>query len=354
MAGVLKEKQMNIFADEHHVTLYKSLHLLFENRLGHNLFRPVGVEWFDEGFWKIAEPYGNHPATIKQYLSLAPEDQIYYWGTPPLNIVNKEKDGYYEVKVDGYVQKAVTLEQFKNMKFDIIIATIPAHIEPYKKLIKLYQPQAKFIFQEGNCWHMDRSQAPNLLSSTKKYNTDSNALFYHQEFDLNDFSFESARRYNRITNLVHLFRGSPEALTWDKYKQALPEYEWRMHGIEGDDGVIQECLAETIKDTTFLWHLKIEGDGFGHVIHNAFACGRPPIVRKRYYEDKLAGELMEDLVTCVDLDKRSFEDNIKVIKEYSQPDKYDQMSKNAYNRFKEIVDYDKEQKQIEEFLKGLV
>ncbi|MCJ7634401.1 hypothetical protein MUP77_18670, partial [Candidatus Bathyarchaeota archaeon] len=60
----------NVFVELHHGDLFFSLHLLFEERLEMNLFRPIGMAWFEKGFFKIAEPYGNAPDTIDQFLGV--------------------------------------------------------------------------------------------------------------------------------------------------------------------------------------------------------------------------------------------------------------------------------------------
>lgn len=128
-----------------------------------------------------------------------------------------------------------------------------------------------------------------------------------------------------------------------------------MYGILGHDGIIgtDKGVAKAIQDSTFVWHLKAQGDGFGHVIHNAFACGRPPIVRKSYYQNELAGALMEDTTTCIDLEARTPNENVEMIKALSEPETHKRMSKNTYNRFKECVDFDFEYKEIIKFLARL-
>jgi hypothetical protein len=152
---------------------------------------------------------------------------------------------------------------------------------------------------------------------------------------------------------MHYLPQSIDYPLWKEYKKLLPEYEFKMHGAGGDDGVIPEKIYNYFKETTFVWHLKYGGDGYGHLIHNAFATGRPPIVKASYYRGQLAEKLMEDEVTCIDLDKRRLEDNLKVIRKWSKPANYRLMSQNAYNRFKQVVDFDKEEIKIREFLEKL-
>ena len=140
---------MNIFVDYHHAGLLYSLHATLEKRLGHNIFRPIGLEWFDRGFWDIAKPYSNDPATVRQFLSM--HDVEGKDGSPPLNSVvgrNSQLPFFrvYDHFFD-YHQKAMTFLQFLEMDFDIIIGTIPDHWITYKKLRDQFKPRAKLVFQ---------------------------------------------------------------------------------------------------------------------------------------------------------------------------------------------------------------
>ncbi len=46
---------MRVLADYHHGSLLRSLVMLFEGRLGMELYRPIGLEWFHEGYWAVSE-----------------------------------------------------------------------------------------------------------------------------------------------------------------------------------------------------------------------------------------------------------------------------------------------------------
>ena len=63
---LLLGNKMNVFCDFHHTELYHSIKLLFEDRLGFNLYRPIGMEWQEQGYWKVFD----HPATAAQFLSV--------------------------------------------------------------------------------------------------------------------------------------------------------------------------------------------------------------------------------------------------------------------------------------------
>ncbi len=104
----------------------------------------------------------------------------------------------------------------------------------------------------------------------------------------------------------------------------------------------------------WVWHIKPGGDGFGHVIHNWFACGRPVITNFSDYQDKLAGQLLQDGKTAINLEATGFEQSINRILYYSIPENHRQICKDAYQRFKEIVDFDKEENEIRKFLEKVI
>ena len=52
-----------VFADYHHSGLYRSFELLFEKRLGGTLFKPIGWDWWNQGYWHSPSQIaaGFHP-----------------------------------------------------------------------------------------------------------------------------------------------------------------------------------------------------------------------------------------------------------------------------------------------------
>src|SRR3990167_20171 len=147
---------MQIFCDRHHSALFSSLVILFEERLGHKLYFPLGMEWYERELWNIYP----HLDTAKQYLSL---DQLYRPkdGTSPLNQIIEEESGTYMV-VDPQSNKKIhgmSLEKFLSTKIDIVIASIPQHVEIYKELAR--KKGAKFIYQIGNAWSIEADTASN-------------------------------------------------------------------------------------------------------------------------------------------------------------------------------------------------
>ena len=346
---------MKIFSDLHHSGLFYSLKLLFEDRLGHELYRPIGMEWFPE-WWDIAKPYNNSVDTAKQFLMLKPE-YTPKDGTPPLNDVVGANSGHYEVheKAHDYIQKALTLEQFKNTDIDIIIASIPDHWITYEKLRQKYHPKAKLICQMGNIgWHnmelLKDGTVKNLMASVAPFRTKTNSVFYHQEIDLKVF-------YPRYLQVIHnkninsFVIGLPDERVFMEYKEALPEYNLTAYASKHAPFIhtIKE-LSDKISDSAFIFNHKPHGDGFGHILYSSAFCGKPLLIDFKDYRDKLGGELLQDKVTAIDIGIRSVKENADLIRTLDPQ----AMGENIHKRVTSCVDYQKESEAIKEFFGRLV
>lgn len=352
---------MKIFCDMHHAGLLQSLILLFEKRLGGELYRPIGMEWAEQGYWKVYD----HPATQLQYLGIngATPD-----GTPPLNNVEgvtQEPDPIYfchDIDSDT-TNKAITLSGFFARDIDIVIATIPAHIEPFYALCQLHPNKPKLIYQVGNAWNYDGS-APvkNIMASASMggMSVGLNTIEYHQEFDTNIFCPTSGIPENNIYSFVNCF--TIDQLFADDYglflnvERAMPEWNFKAYGGQCRDGAVGPALklAKTMQQARFIWHTKQGGDGYGHIIHNAPAVGRPLIVKRQYYQNKMAEPLLRDGVTCIEIDGLNYQQVINKILHYNEPLIYAKMCRDAYTNFTELVDFDREFVRIQQFLANLI
>ncbi|MEK6885091.1 MAG: hypothetical protein AABY22_36000 [Nanoarchaeota archaeon] len=357
---------INIFSDFHHGGLYFSQHLLFEKRLGYKLFRPLGLEWAEEGWWKLHEPYNFNLDTAKQYLQIKPEYKPMD-GTVPLNRVVKELPTHYEVEdlAFGYIQKCITLNQFKEMDIDIIIASYAPHIPVYAELIQKYKPKAKLIHQQGNEWYVDFSQCKNLLASVLPYIIDLNgqvmydvnSVFYHQEFSLDLFKPEYSdkkiiRSFVNTLSTQSLFHQDwIDFLEMEKY---LPEYKFESYGAGCREGVVNEQkeLARLMRQSKWGFMCKENGDGFGHILWNFAFCGKPLIIKSHQYKNKLGGLLMIDGETCFDIDKRGIMGVVNSIRNITN-DKYDKMCQTIYEIAKKHCNFDEEELIIRNFLDNL-
>lgn len=340
---------MVILADFHHSSLYSSYLYTLETRLGHEVYRQIGRGWFEKGFWKI----NRQEDTIQQYLATygyEPND-----GTPVLNQVRWVKDGVYYSKDPNtdQIHKAIEFKTFQEMDFDVIIASIPDHIEPFKKLAKM--KKAKFIFQVGNHFaDVDLNKIDNLMASIFPMMTPCHSVFYHQEFDTTVFKYHKPVKSKEIHNYMNCLKEYPIAYAyWLSLKEYLPEYIFKEFGSQSKDGSVTgiKNLARSMAKARWIFHYKPGGDGFGHVAFNTLAMGRPVITNKRDYEGKLFGTMIDDRSSII-LDGLKPKDLAQMIK--NREENYDDMSVMCNQRFTDSVNFDKEAIIIEKFLKELV
>jgi hypothetical protein len=340
---------MRVLADLHHLGLYKSLYLLFEERLGMELYRPIGSDWFAEGFFWIAENYGNDWQTINQFLSphqeALPDEPRYR-----LNQVDVVENGVYHI---GF-QRAIELQTFKKMKFDYIIASIPKHYREFTRLRDLYQPDAKVICQVGNKFDFPWEWAQNILTSSKydKIPDDKNVIHYHQEFPLDIFSFSEVPYSRRAGSFLHLFNRYKDYPLWLEIQQHMSDWTFKEYGAEGKEKYLgtDKELADAMQMCDLIFHFKDGGDGYGHIIHNIFAMGRVVVTKEEYYKDSMAGDLMVDGVTCLFWrDGKDIAWNIARILEAD----LGEIGANAFAKFTQVVDFEKEAEDVRGWLEEL-
>ena len=150
---------------------------------------------------------------------------------------------------------------------------------------------------------------------------------------------------------------SQDVKTWNEVyaSPSLRDFYFKVHGHMGGDGAIPHLLMpQAIKDSAFVWHVKAHGGG-GFVPRQALACGRPCIVKRKYafLYQTLARNLLEDSVNCVDLDL-GVERGIKIIKEWSQPDRHLEVCKAIAEKFKRDVNFAVEAENVKGWIMGLL
>lgn len=346
---------MRVLCDFHHSSLLRSLVLLFEKRLGAELYRPLGMEWFEEGYWAI----NNQRDTAEQFLALSsqPVDN-----TPALNSLEQgfgaaDRCNIYDPGMKS-THRACTLDYFKNNKFDFVIASIPAHVPIFKDLIDRYQPEAKLIVQMGNNWQgWDFGDLPVLASVAGPLPNARNAVFYHQEFDLDVFHDTPVQPVRKMYSFVNVIQ---QSIAWDDFnelKRVISRQGWEMRAYGGQcpDGNMTgpHELASKMREASFIFHVKPGGDGYGHIIHNAYAVGRPIITRPSHYYGQMAEQLLVP-GTFIDLDRYSMGEVKNILTRLMHdPDALVRMGKAAADRFDEVVDFKKEAREIEQWLKSL-
>jgi len=315
---------MNVFCDMHHGGLYYSMHLLWEKRLEATLYTMGGMEWYKQGYWRILD----NVHTASQYLECDP----------------RAREGK-----NSFALNKITLDQFKAMKFDYIVASMQSHEDPFIMLRGKYQPQAKLIRQCGNAGENVGQKIPNIMNATaQKFNVP-NIVTTREEFNLDDFHYAEPKNHDVITSLLHYM---PSWKFYPKYVQLrknLGGFKWKQYGVGNEQGCCAENdLSDVLRDAAFVYHCKYPADGYGHNVHHALACGRPLIINYNDYKHTISGPLLEPDVTCIDLD--SVENVSRKILEYSEPKRHKEMCEAVFKRFKEVVDFDKEEQDFRKFL----
>ncbi len=357
-----------VFTDFHHASLLNSLIMLFEKRLGGQVFRPIGMDWATQGFWKIYD----HPETQQQFLGIGGATPD---GTPPLNEVQGlsalgGQEGiepiYLCKDIEGDVtNKAITLGTFMSLPIDIVIASIPAHLEPFKRLCELHPNKPKLIFQIGNAWTVEAGLAKNVMASAVVAGIPptTNFITYHQEFDLSTFYPQynvDNSPSNNIYSFINCFNTSgafqEDWQLFQHLEQTMPEWNFKSFGGQCRDGSCNGTkeLAETMRQSKFIWHTKNGGDGYGHVLHNSAAVGRPLITKKLYYAGKMGERLMVEGKTCINIDFLSIDEIRNKIEYYSDPELYNRMCRNVYENFRMVCDFDSEFEGLQKFLDNLL
>lgn len=340
---------INVFTDLHHWDLYFALHLLFEKRLQFNLYRPIGMEWFHEGFWKIAEPYNNAIDTVIQYLDI---NNTGFDTERNLNGSNYADNDIYYVydPFHKYYQKAITLDKFKSMKFDIILPSYPTHDFPYEELTKKYQPKASTIFHCGNGG--SKTDLKYVISSApydKKDHQD--VVFAHQELDENIYRCLPVNTDTK--NIYSIVNCHPCADVYNQYRSLLSEANFKAYGAGCPDGALKGVkeVCEKMAEANIGWQIKPFG-GMGHTALGWFACGRPTVtdMSMNLENDKDAPLFFEDGVTCLDINAHTPEENCKIIRRMLEPEENIRMAENAYQRYKDICNYDKEEQDVRNLL----
>lgn len=356
---------MKILADLHHEDLYHSLALLFEDRLGWQLYRPIGLDWFHEGFWHVYP----HLDTAKQYLDFGSaveprtsegktlSEEFGTDGWKNRNLVETGEPGTKLVKGyhhGGRLYRAITLDRAKTFGFDIILSSILEHFHRYERFRTQYYPAAKHIFQMGNVGWNAPPEAKNVLNSTSwQPGQGVNHVRYHQEFSLQEFkaAMPEPHRIRAMCNLMHYQKDHYPAY-FAALAGILKDRGWDVkdYGAGNDDGSHPDP-AKALRDFGFLWHCKRGGDGFGYNLFTASACGRPMVVNSTQYRGLSAEPLFHDCQTTIDMSRRSPKQTADIL---------DGMSGNYLHhhglvktKFKSVVDFDREFEDIKAFLGSL-
>lgn len=331
---------MNVLVDYHHSSLLKSIYILFKERFGFNLEIPTGWDWYYQG-----SLYSSYSEKV---------------GSSFVNpIVNS---GY----IKNYLPelKTASLEKFKSNYYDIVVCTLLENYISWKAMITQYDLKCKLIFQIGNnipLWAQPYS-FENILSSSWPCFLKAdckNKVFYHQEFDTTKFTQNLNCNKKSIANMQHYMQRLDLFNTLEK---EMNDYKFYAHGSGNRDGsmsVADDVISGFVKNIGFMFHCKQVDEGYGHNIHNAFACGKPVITDSSYmrvnwdgYIGNTASLMFEDGKTIIDVYNKNEKEIVNMIKQMT--DNYEEVSNYTFKKFKEVCNFDKEFIEIKKFVENLI
>lgn len=343
---------MKVLADFHHSCLFESHQLVFGDRFGWDVYAPYGREWFDSWYWSFErEHHGD--AVAKQYLL-----GIFAGGV--------EKDGIIETpdpKHPGRVLRGITLERALSERWDVALSSVPTNAPGFRKFAS--ETGAAWGIHVGNQWGEEAwSSTPAfaILTTTSPVPGGIPHVVVHQEFSLDDFRYEPPIDFGPARSFVNCF---PEMTSeyqgnFVPMARAVPEIGWEVYGAYGsapldeyEAGNLSTDAAEgdAMRGAGVIWHSKAWSDGFGHVVHRAFAVGRPVFGYAGYYADKLAGPLWVDGVTSFDVGRHNRDEIAWFLRQLrNEPETYLEMCEASAARFREVVSFDEDADK----LKGLM
>jgi hypothetical protein len=344
---------VRVLADYHHHALWESMRMLFEDRFGWELYRMTGMDWWDQGMWAWEKhmPWGE-PVAHQNLDAWGDDRDMGDWS---------ERD---DIAYPGRTFKMLTVEQARAANIDIVLSTLTENEDGTAAFAR--EIGAKFGIQVGNQGTNNRYHLIDfaLFSTTREHLPWVPYVFYRQEFSLEDFRFEYPPSDPTFcgTWVQALNADTAEFERFLSLAAAMPDLKFRYHGHVGpvDDHwggnvVTTAEVAEQMRSARVGIHFKRWSDGYGHVLHNLFAVGKPVVATASYYKDKLGGPLFVDGVTSFDVQTRSKDEVVAIIRRLVEDDEYhEKISRAAAARFHEIVNFDAEAEQIRAMLDGVL
>jgi hypothetical protein len=354
---------MKILADLHHADLAESLELLFTDRFGWDVYFPIGMGWFDRWFWNF-ERAAHGDAVARQYLV----------GVWPEAVNHGDHWTVDDPTHPGRVRKGVELDQALSQEWDIVLCSLTHNEQAFARLA--VQVGAHYGVQVGNVGQVqnvagegagwDATEFALLSTTTAGVHVPKPHVIYRQEFSLKDFRYEwPPANTNSVASFIQCFpENGPFYEDFLHFAREYPtEFDWKVYGAYGtapsDEFACGNLpstpdVARGMRDTRTAWHAKWWSDGYGHVVHNLAAVGRPKVGPLGYYEDKLAGPLHVDGVTSWDTNHRTNAEVVDILRKLRDDDDFHEQTCEAVRaRFDEVVNFDEDAENVKALLESL-
>lgn len=356
---------MRILVDFHHHALAESLLILFEDQHGLDVYFPWGMGWFDSGTWAFERKW-HGDAVARQYLL-----GIWDGATETGDGMALRRDPRHA----GRVHKGITHEAARAMRWDLVISTLPDN-DPGMAAFAT-ETGARFGVQLGNNHQQSRLDlASFILASTTLPGMEERTahpdawgkvmeyaglptVVYHQAFDLRTFRAgdPAEAKPATISTFVNCFPETPIYPTFQALARRWSgEATWQVYGSYGSAPTDElaagdisdvEQVARAMRATRIAWHSKYWGDGYGHVIHDWFAVGRPVLGSWRYYQTQLAGALFSEGQHTWDIDAMDDQQLLGIIRRLRDDDDlYASACASSARRFRELIDFEEEGRAI--------
>ncbi len=342
---------MKLLVDFHHHDLWESLELLCD-RLGWTLYRPIGMDWFTEGYWNHERKF-HGDAVAKQYLERWGSDTVWH------------PHGFARLDAShGRTQRLVTIEAARDLRPDIVISSLAHNHEGFARFAS--EVGATFGLQVGNvrfaAQDMEEDRwdlaAFGLVSGLMPVTPPKPHVVYHQEFSLSDFRSAPPPRLGlTVSSFVQCYpQDAPAYDYWRKAAEAAPEHNWRVFGAYGEAptdgyaaGNLDRCalIGEEMRASDVAWHAKRWSDGYGHVLHNWASVGRPTLGFASYYRSQLGGRLWVEGETSWDIENRTPGEVRDLLRRFRDDEDFHLRACEAMaSRFRQIVNFDEEEQAI--------
>ncbi len=384
-----------IFADAHHTDLYRALQLLFERRFGWELYRPLGREYFDRGyFWHpredeviglLTKQSEFDPAKHKDVFDASEggvlwkdreQDGILFRWLPLDRIkeidlivctTDRNEDGFYRLRRDFGLKCPILRytgnngEKLDLDKFDIFI---PAHLPDYERYVAsgkkpgiLYHPE--FEIDNGMyCW------TPLPDHRQKIARTFLNFIYHHVGPGTPNEQWRRYCGYCDEIGALHLMHGlgTPppgievpldriidESFRAMGLDHLLDRSKWPDLRFNRGEPANHRTLSNLVKFSNIVVHPKPSPpEGYGFVVHQVAACGRP-LVLPQWYRQLSASKFLQERETCIYItghdptDKENF-------KWAMRPENNAKMAPEIRRRFDENVSFADEASRIRALL----
>lgn len=385
---------MKVLIDHHHTDLYRAFQLLFERRFGWEVYRPLGREWADRGYFYhpieeemyglLTEQSPFIPGKHKDIFDASEggvlwkdrdQDGILFRWLPLDRIheidlivcsIYRNEDQFYRLKRDFGLKCPIVRytgnggELVDPSKFDIFLAAHLPHYEQYiatgQKPGILFHPE--FELDNGMyCW----TPLPTQQQIIRVF---LNFIYHHREPGT---PYEQWCRYCGYADEIgalHLMHGlgtPPPGIEVDLdviidrsfrkmgREDLLDRKTWPDLRFNRGEPPNHRTLSDLMKMSNMVIHPKPSPpEGFGFIIHQVAACGRPLVV-PQWYKQLSASKFLQDGETCVYITGQDPTDKAN-FKEAMKPENNQRMAETIRKRFDENVNFAAEAEAIRKLL----